>query len=1309
MPDDSPFTLNTQQPEEPAVRPQETVADLSRPTEQDSREASPASRPEQQPADTILLRQDQCRRWQKGERPPVEDYLTHLGGMPADRQAEMAIDLIYNEVLLREQRGETPRLEEYLGRFPQYAVGLRRQFEVHHGLQDATIDSVAPPSLPSVVSAPSREQETLDGDSQGMPVSGSDLPGLATIDSTPPESADWVPNVGGATVASVDGRPSDANPDTAHLGAMTAGPGKGGESPAAADGSEDRFTVAGYEILGELGQGGMGVVYKARHIGLKRIVALKMVRSPQASRGTLARFKAEAEAVARLQHPNIVQVYEVGELGTGRGAQPYFALEFVPGGSLDNKLDGTPLDSKQAARLTRTLALAVHAAHEKNIVHRDLKPANILLAPPGPQDRDQPLGVPKITDFGLAKDIETDSGRTRSGEIMGTPSYMAPEQAEGRIADIGRPTDVYALGAILYELLTGRAPFRASTVWDTLEQVRNREPVQPHVVSPGCPRDLETICLKCLQKEPRKRYATALQLADDLGHYLAGEPIGARPVGRVERTVKWCRRHPARAAVVFLLFLLAGGVTGFAPWHIHALQAEITRLHRLNLRADVEKWLGEGEAALARKEQRDVREAERLFTQARDRIADSDAAADADLATLRTQAGGLIEKAENLLKHWEEGENVRADYERFFKLRDEAFFLLERDVFTGAAQASPRDSQARSREALDLFLADGEIRPAARDFLTAAQLERLQTGLYEVSLLRAEALARQGGAETDRQALAGLDQAERLVSGTRSVPARRARYLARLGEEDRAAAEQARADGLKPRTALDWFLTGHDRGLGDEASARAAVADFDRALDEQPDLFWAHFFRALACQKLRNPGEARVSLTLCLHEQPGFFWAYHLRGLLSAEVGDFPAAEADFQRAERSAQDGDARYVLHVDRGFAAFQQAHKARRDTAAGRPPAEGEQVHLRRAASEFRKAITLNEKLSHAHVNLAAVLREQGDLPGAAAELDEAIRLGPGRASLYRTRAAVRRKLHKWDGALDDLKLALEDKGASSSARFRDNLERAAVLFEAGRFEQVAMACEEMIKGWSDEPEGHRLRGEALFQLANHAEPKERAARFRETRKAFDLFLQKARLQPARARLDAAFWQRRAHIDLELGDYKALLEDCTQAVSMRPDAESLAARGWAYLLNDLPALAEKDFAAALEADPHQSDAYTGRGLARVKRRLLQLGLADADQAVAQDGESVRVLYRAAHVYAQAVAVLDEDPRPSDRESLERRSAYADRAVALLKRALKAADARKQQAVWLDRLRRDSALQPLQRNEGYMRLCRHGLGTPP
>jgi tetratricopeptide (TPR) repeat protein/tRNA A-37 threonylcarbamoyl transferase component Bud32 len=387
---------------------------------------------------------DQRERWQRGERALVEEYLAREPRLRGDREA--LLDLVYHEIVLREEHGESVALAEYVERFPDCAEQLALHFEVHRALA-------------------------------------------------------WDP------------APEDEEPPPA---------------------------ISGYELLGKLGQGGMGVVYRAHHLKLNRVVALKRIRAGElASRAEASRFLREAQAVARLQHANIVQIYEVGE----HEGSPYFSLELVDGGSLALRLAGKPQPAAETARLIETLARAVQHAHDRGVVHRDLKPANVLMTADG---------IPKIADFGLAKRIDVELEKTQTGALLGTPSHMAPEQAAGRAGEIGPTTDVHALGTILYEMLTGRPPHRGTTVLETLEQVRSHETVAPSRLQPRIPRDLDTICLKCLEKEPRKRYASAAALADDLHRFLAGEPIQARPMSALEHGVRWARRRPALASTLLV-------------------------------------------------------------------------------------------------------------------------------------------------------------------------------------------------------------------------------------------------------------------------------------------------------------------------------------------------------------------------------------------------------------------------------------------------------------------------------------------------------------------------------------------------------------------------------------------------------------------------------------------------------------------------------------------------------------------------------------------------------------------------------------
>jgi tRNA A-37 threonylcarbamoyl transferase component Bud32 len=421
------------------------------------------------------LEDDQRARWQRGERALVESYLEQHPALATDPAA--AIDLIYHEVLLRQQAGEAPTLAEYLRRFPQWARELRDQFEVHQALESGHLFDTRP---------------TL---------------------SRLPSPADDAPQI-----------------------------------------AANRPSVPGYEVLEELGRGGMGVVCKARQIALNRVVALKMIRDGQlASPADVQRFRTEAEAVAQLDHPHIVPIYEVGE----RQGQPYFSMKLVEGGSLAQLLaQSPPVATGGLVRIIEQVAQAVHYAHQRGVIHRDLKPGNILL---------DAAGQPHVTDFGLAKRLGNEGGVTQTGAVVGTPSYMAPEQAGGKKV-LTTAVDTYALGAILYEALTGRPPFRADTALDTLLQVLDHQLAPPHAINRRVDRDLELICLKCLAREPQERYGSAEALAADLGHWLAGEPISVRPPTFIALLRQWLRHNLGALVWALVIGLVVGGVFSLRCW-----------------------------------------------------------------------------------------------------------------------------------------------------------------------------------------------------------------------------------------------------------------------------------------------------------------------------------------------------------------------------------------------------------------------------------------------------------------------------------------------------------------------------------------------------------------------------------------------------------------------------------------------------------------------------------------------------------------------------------------------------------------------
>lgn len=499
--DDSSDTTSTV-PNEPLVI-QESIESLS---------ASLSDRIE-------FLAQELRARWRAGRRIKIEA----LGAMFDDvaRNTEQLLDLIYHEILIREEFNDTVGLDEYVERFPQHAESLERLFAVHGALADDDWGADLNAAL-----GESSQESLVDADSSEM--------------STPRR-----------TIA--DGELNDGK---------TLWPRKSRSS-------RHVDPPPGYELLEEIGRGGMAVVFRARQQILNRIVALKMLLGGKiASSETLARMQQEARAVAQLQHPGIVQIHEVGE----HQGLPYLSLEYVAGGTLHNWLRGRPLSVTEAAQIIEQLARTIAFAHERGIVHRDLKPANILLTDI-PAELQSSSSLPatrlshqstpslnvapmKISDFGLARMSDSQSDLTATGQVLGTPSYMAPEQAAGQGDAVSPALDIYSLGAILYELLTGRPPFRGATLLETLEQVRNDDPVPPRQLQPRIPRDIETICLKCLEKTPSRRYESASAFANDLRSFINGESIFARPAGAIERCRKMIRKNPTVAALTSLIALL---------------------------------------------------------------------------------------------------------------------------------------------------------------------------------------------------------------------------------------------------------------------------------------------------------------------------------------------------------------------------------------------------------------------------------------------------------------------------------------------------------------------------------------------------------------------------------------------------------------------------------------------------------------------------------------------------------------------------------------------------------------------------------
>jgi serine/threonine protein kinase/tetratricopeptide (TPR) repeat protein len=1033
--------------------------------------------------------------------------------------------------------------------------------------------------------------------------------------------------------------------------------------------------IPGYEILERLGKGGMGVVYKARHHGLNRLVALKMiVGGAHASAERLARFRIEAEAVARLQHPNILQIYDIGEVG----GLPFVALELLEGGSLDHRLAGDPQAGRGAADLLITLAGAVQVAHKAGIVHRDLKPANVLYTSDS---------VPKITDFGLAKRIDSDAGQTESGQIMGSPSYMAPEQARGHSRAVGPAADVYALGAILYQMLTGRPPFKGETPIETARQVVDDDPVPPSRLVPRVERDLETICLKCLHKEPSRRYESAQALVDDLGRFLRREPIRARRTPAWERGAKWARRRPVAAAasafgVVAIVSVIAASFIHQRNSYLWSLQRE-QEGNRLSDQARKAK----GRDELARMA---ANLANFLKT----------IPPETGLGELRWRMRAELELVQNRVEDLAAQETERAqvqserlrmltEREQIRRFGDLRIAVLFHDTqFSGLELADNQEAIRRnSRAALELFAAPGsggswELGPLPSSFSTAERAEIVE-GCYELLLILAAA------ERTPDQGLRRLDQAARLRLPTTAYHLRREACLIAAGRLPAAAEERHRAQALQPKTGFDHFLIGReDYRRGD---ARSALKHFNRAIQLQPDHFWAQCLSALCLLQSHEPIQAGARLNACLQRERDSAWLYLLRGFASNEVAatflslaarsadreerfrdqvsfQFEAAESDYIRAQELLErkpNNELQYALLVNRGVLGLQ-----RRD--------------FDKAAEYLKAAIRLDGRQYPAYAALAHVYQERHSRHAALEQFRRAIALRPGLASLYRDRAEVElQREHLTPAqrarALSDLEQAIRLEHPGDRMLARDHTRRARILVLDHREAEALAACDAALKISPGDEKALRLRIDLLLAAKRH-----------------DEVIRSCDALMAGGKASATVAELRGLARAARRDYIGAIEDATIALSLSPEqARLLAWRGWLHLLTDGSRLALRDFEAVIQLDSSSADAYIGRGSARVRIGQHREGSADAEKALSLGlgDPGPRLFYNVARIYAMAAAVAGTEARKSGQEAVALVARYQDRAVILLQEAWKRTPDAERASFWRESIEADPALGALRR----------------
>ncbi|MCE9533837.1 MAG: protein kinase [Planctomycetes bacterium] len=1027
----------------------------------------------------------------------------------------------------------------------------------------------------------------------------------------------------------------------------------------------------------------MGIVYKARHLQLQRLVALKMILPGNVfSSRMLERFLTEAWVVARFQHPNLVQIYDVGEIE----GQPYFSLELLEGGSLNQKLEGNPLPIPEAVALLETLARAVEYAHQKGIVHRDLKPSNILLTE---------TGTPKIADFGLAKHLNQDTGKTEEGGVMGTPSYMAPEQAWGKSGEVGPQADIYALGVILYEMLTGRPPFKSADKWQTVQMVKTEEPLPPRRLVPQISHDLELICLKCLRKEPTQRYASAFDLAEELRRLREGRPILTRPAPVWEKTWKWVRRQPAVASLIGVSVIALLSAFLFLDQRARSAERELREQQRTSaMRGKVQQLHLQAQEAADRGLLQDGQGS----LQAAFEIIKSEPS----LSDLKPALTTLQSDLSRRNAEFNASTEADAVYKRFFQHRDTALF--HGMVFTGVElPANVAATKKSCEEALALYSValESAAGPVFSQYLSVEQKKKCTAACYELLLVWAEAEAQPepGNRAPDpiqiTKALRLLDRAAKMeVSPTGAYHLRRSKYLAIQGNPDAARDELKLAAAIPPVEALDHFLTGDSHQK--QGLLAEAARDYANALRAQPDHFWAQYFLAICNLQLARPAQARDNLTTCMMSRPEFHWLYLLRGFANGQLNEFRSAEDDYAKALSLQPEPQAHYGILVNQGVLRVRQVKLADGLLPMPELPMMPSLEFAQRSAIEayrskklveasgfLQDAIRLQPEQNPAYRYLALVAQQQKKLDEAITLIVKAIETAKNQplevqAQLFGQRARIHREKQDTDAARIDLVEALR-----LAPNADDYLELGRILHLTKNDSEALNAYAAAIHLRKDDAEAHRLKAVSLMTLHRESEAV----------LALDQYLAK------RGKPTADIYKSRGQARARLNQFPAAIADYTQAIALQPDAATHAARGWLFLSNDVLPLALQDFEEAVRLDPKNAQAFSGRGLIRARMGQQAMAVADAEAAMLHgQPETFRTLWTTAHIFAQLAA---ESGSPGSRTGTIR-TRYQEKAVDLLRRAMERVPATERHAYWKQVIAPDALLNPIRELTSFENLER-------
>ena len=1016
--------------------------------------------------------------------------------------------------------------------------------------------------------------------------------------------------------------------------------------------------VPGYDILGELGRGGMGVVYRAKQRGLGRMVALKMILGgANVNPEDVARFELEARAVGSMTHPNIVQVYEVGEFN---GA-PYFSLEFVDGGPLDKKLENSPQPAEWSAKMMMQLARGMAYAHGMQIIHRDLKPANVLVSKDG---------VGKIADFGLAKKMDADDGKTRAGSIMGTPSYMPPEQAGGQTEEIGPLADIYSLGAMFYEFLTGRPPFKGTTLLQTLEDVRNKEPVPPKTLVETVPLDLQTICLKCLEKDKAKRYPTADELADDLQRYLNGEPIHARPVPWHTKAIKWAKRHPSKAGLIGVSTLLGVvlflGMAGF----IVRSSRENTRVAKV--RATVQPELLQAKALFE----------EKKYSQSREIL-------DRLVASLTRETGldDIKVPAIELLGQTEQRVKATSDVANFEKHYDEALFHAS-DAMGNRAEAMER-SISEAAKGLSLlgidYKKDAKYTLNLPDHLSAHEKKHLAEEALELAIIISRRnsvplpeMAAEELKSRTKESLEIMDKTLGFARPNHVYYLIKADLHQRLGQKKEALEELARSAEISPERAAEFFFLG--MGAFQKTEYAQAQDLFQKAVRKDSDFFWANFFTAVCQAKQEQWAAARASLTSCLATRQDLGPAFLVRGIVEGKLlkmggvtkdSDYTEAFEDFRKAEKY---GVPKFDVLVNEGILIFDMGKTAE-------------------AQKNFEEAVKIKPDDPRALNNLALCYRKQGKNLEAIELFTKNIGKNP-----------LEGDAHHWRGlAFLDLNppektKALEDFAKAGNLRVRsedkvdDFMLAADILYSQKQFQKSLELCQLAINLNSKASQPSLLAGRNLFELG----------KFADAVKAFDDYF--AKHDPKKDQpVDPKAYIARGISARAVGKLSVALADLSKGVDLVPEDTKVRTRRAMLLTSAWKNLAQDDFTKVLDsknAEPSErSEAYQMRGYLRATQNDLKGAQEDAQAALKEGRPGPQVFLNVAGIYSimHAKLNLQDEKKPEVAQQIQgARKLAAD----FLEKGLQLIPEAQRLAAWDQAIETDDSFDSIRKSDEYMKI---------